>query len=311
MATQSQVQAAKAILNIFETASVLGDYGSVTVIPGDTGLLTFGRSQTTLGSGNLADLMERYTSNPGARFAARLKPWLDRIRQRDRTLNDEQHLHNLLRATADDRVMRDVQDEFFDDVYWQPAMRSAQRIGISTPLGLAVVYDGVLHGSWDTIRRRTEDKKGSVVALGERAWVEAYVRVRGEWLATHPRKDLRATVYRMTAFLRLIELGKWGLELPLVVRGFEISELTLNAAPKGSYEGPEPGTRALALQQPLARGLDVRLMQLGLSASGANIRADAVFGSATREALLALQASKGLPVTGAATAELVASLAMA
>jgi chitosanase len=311
MATHSQVQAAKAILNIFETASVLGDYGSVTVIPGDTGQLTFGRSQTTLGSGNLADLMERYTNNPGARFAARLKPWLARMQQRDKTLNNEQHLHNLLRATADDRVMRDVQDEFFDDVYWQPALRSAQRIGISTPLGLTVVYDGVLHGSWDRIRLRTEEQAGNVASLGEKAWVRAYVDARREWLATHTRKDLRATVYRMDAFLRLIELGKWGLELPLVVRGLEISEFTLSATPKGSYEGPEPGTRALALQQPLARGLDVRLMQLGLSAGGANIRADAVFGTATREALLALQASKGLPVTGAATAELVASLATA
>jgi chitosanase len=309
MMTLTQVASARAILNIFETSSVLGEYGAVTVIPGDTGHLTFGRSQTTLGSGNLADLIDRYVNNVGARFAQRLRPWLGRLGERDESLDHELHLHNILRATADDRVMRDVQDEFFDQVYWQPAVRSAQRLGIATPLGTAVVYDGTLHGSWDRMRRRTDVQAGTVAALGERAWIEAYVQVRRDWLANHPRRDLRPTVYRMDAFQRLISLGKWGLELPLVVRGHEISELTLNATPRGSYDGPEPGTRPLALQQPLARGLDVRLMQLGLSATGADIQADAVFGTATRDALRAFQAHKGLPVTGAAPVELVVSLA--
>jgi len=56
---------AQAIVNIFETGTALGEYGKVTVIPGDTGHLTFGRSQTTLGSGNLHLLLERYYSSGG------------------------------------------------------------------------------------------------------------------------------------------------------------------------------------------------------------------------------------------------------
>src|SRR5690242_6887784 len=44
---------AEAIVNIFETGSALGNYGAVTLIPHDSGHLTYGRSQTTLGSGNL------------------------------------------------------------------------------------------------------------------------------------------------------------------------------------------------------------------------------------------------------------------
>jgi chitosanase len=310
MTTKTQIQTAQAILNTFETSSVLGEYGAVTVINGDTGHLTFGRSQTTLSSGNLENLLERYTTNPGARFVSRLLPWLERVRQRDISLDKALHLHNVLRATADDPVMRDVQDEFFDQVFWQPAVRSAERIGIRTPLGLAVVYDGVVHGSWDLLRRRIDAQVGTASALGERKWLAEYVRVRGQWLATHPRNDLRSTVYRMHAFQRLIDLDKWGLELPLVVRGHEISTFTLSATPKGSYDGPEPGTRPLGLQQPLARGIDVRLMQLGLSAGGADVRADAVFGTGTRNALLAHQAKNGLPVTGSASPELVLNLAM-
>ena len=102
MITATQKKTAQAIVNIFETGSVLGDYGNVTVISGDTGHLTFGRSQTTLGSGNLTVLIQRYYDNPGARFAAKLSSFLPRFGDKDLTLDHENYLHNLLRASADD-----------------------------------------------------------------------------------------------------------------------------------------------------------------------------------------------------------------
>ncbi len=53
MLTDLQKRTAQAIVNIFETGRVRGDYAKVTLIPGDPGHLTYGRSQTTLASGNL------------------------------------------------------------------------------------------------------------------------------------------------------------------------------------------------------------------------------------------------------------------
>lgn len=47
-----QTSTAKAIVNIFETGRLLGNYGSVVVDPKDPGHLTYGRSQTTLASGD-------------------------------------------------------------------------------------------------------------------------------------------------------------------------------------------------------------------------------------------------------------------
>jgi chitosanase len=79
---------------------------------------------------------------------------------------------------------------------------------------VAVVYDSTVHGSWKALRDRTSQQAGTVAALGEKAWVTAYVATRREWLATSPRADLRKTVYRMDAFQRLIAQGFWGLELP-------------------------------------------------------------------------------------------------
>ena len=308
MLTPLQKQTAQAIVNLFETSSARGDYGAVTVIPGDTGHLSFGRSQTTLGSGNLHALLQRYCSNAGARFGPRLAPWLERVEQRDTTLDHELRLHNLLRATADDPVMREMQDLFFDEGYWQPAARIAAGMGITTPLGLAVVYDSLIQGSWKTVRDLTIDHAGHLAELGERAWIEAYIATRHAWLAGHRRSDLRATAYRMEAFLRLAEQGYWGLELPLVVRGAELSTATLYATPPGCYDGPQPGTRSIALQTPLARGLDVRLLQLALSEQGIAIKADGIFGRTSANLLRDYQASAGLPATGVADPALLGRL---
>jgi chitosanase len=307
--TTTQCRTVEAIVNLFETGHVLGDYGQVTVLAGDTGHLTFGRSQTTLGSGNLHLLLQQYCANAGARFASRLAAFLPRVQAGDAALDTNARLHNLLRATADDPVMRDVQDQFFAEKYFQPAIRTADRQGITLPLGAAVVYDSFVHGSWVKIRDRVQ---GTPASRGEKEWVAEYVAARRDWLSTHPRSDLRATVYRMDSFLRLIDLGAWGLELPLVVRDAEISLLTMTGMPPGSYDGPVAGTRSIMLPppgRPLTRGLDVRLVQLALSERGVAVRADGVFGRASADRVADHQRSIGAPVTGVVDRALALSLA--
>jgi hypothetical protein len=116
-----QEQTAKAIVNIFETDRVLGDYANVTLIPGDAGQLTHGRTQTTLASGGLHELIRAYTGAPGAVLRSQLEPFLPALEAREPALNDDLYFRNLLSAAADDPVMRRTQDDFFDRTKWQPA----------------------------------------------------------------------------------------------------------------------------------------------------------------------------------------------
>lgn len=306
--TPTQAATIKAIVNLFETSQVLGDYGKVTVLRGDTGRLTYGRSQTSLGSGNLARLLRQYCANPGARFATRLAPHLARFDQQEAGLDTDARVHNLLRACADDRVMRDTQDLFFDATYWAPALSAARNAGITTPLGMAVVYDSQVHGTWTDLRRRTDDEAGTLQQLGEPAWISAYVDQRRRWLAGHRNPLLRQTVYRMDALRRLIDQGFWGLPLPLVVRDQEISTATLAATPRGCYDGPQPGTRAIALAEPVLRGLDVRLLQLALSDRGIDVLADGIFGQTSRTRMTEYQIAHGKPATGVADLALIGEL---
>lgn len=309
MITPTQKDTIEAIVNIFETGEVLGDYSLVTVLEGDTGHLTYGRSQTTLGSGNLHTLIRRYCEQSGALFASRLHPYLAQLQSRDVSLDKSKKLHNLLRASADDPVMRDTQDSFFDEFYWQRAVRSADDMGIRTPLGIAVVYDSMVHGSWERMRNRTNDQMGPVSSAGEEKWISTYVDVRRTWLASRPPDTwLPRTVYRMDAFRRLIDQHYWALPLPLVVRNVEISTAAFSATPRGCYDGPQPGSRSLSVSIPLARGLDVRLVQLGLSNRGVDLQADGIFGQTSSRCLREFQAANGLVATGIADPSLIMQL---
>ncbi len=134
MLTELQKKIAQGIVNVFETGRVRGDYGKVTLIPRDPGHLSYGRSQTTLASGNLSRLIHAYCGAVGAQPAAAgaLRDYLDRVENRDTTLDTDTAFHNLLHEAGGDPVMHIVQDQFFDQTYWTPAVHSGSISGIST-----------------------------------------------------------------------------------------------------------------------------------------------------------------------------------
>src|SRR5262245_36966232 len=144
MLTEQQKKAAQAIVNIFETGVPQGEYGQVTILAGDSGHLTYGRSQTTLGSGNLYLLVKDYCETPTARFATALQPYEERLKSHDTSLDHDRTLRQILHDAGSDPVMQDVQDRFFDRVYWEPAVARVQSLGMSTALGTTVVYDSTV-----------------------------------------------------------------------------------------------------------------------------------------------------------------------
>lgn len=228
----------QSIINLFETGTLRGDYSQITLLKGDSGGLTFGKSQTTLMSGNLFILVDDYCQAPNALFAAGLRPYLKRLRRRDSSLNLDWTLKQLLRKSGSDPVMRNVQDAFFDKVYWAPAVVAAERLGIQTPLGMAVVYDSFIHGSFQKIADRTNNDVGSVRMTTEKKWIAAYVRLRRAWLKSCPM-PLPNTTYRQDTFSKLILAGNWDLELPFVAWGQSVSKQSLDMDSLGIATGDE------------------------------------------------------------------------
>lgn len=291
-----QKRTAQAIVNIFETGHVLGEYGKVTLLPGDPGHLTYGRSQTTLTSGNLALLLHDYCTQQDALLRDSLSPFLPRVDDQDLSLDHDRGFHALLREAGEDPVMWRVQDGFFERVYWRPAEKAAQKQAITTALGAAVVYDGCIHGSWPLMRDRTIQRHDSVEALGETTWIARYVEVRRDWLANHSIRILRNTVYRMDAFNALLAAEKWSLGLPIVVRSIVIDRDSLDPAMRVSAQVAE--VRILMRRSPFMKGDDVRLLQQALVDAGFVLDVDGVFGGDTEAAVRAFQQRQNLTADG-------------
>jgi len=295
-----QKKTAKAIVNIFETGRVTGDYGAVTVLKGDSGHLTYGRSQTTLGSGNLFLLIRSYCARADAQLGGALQPYLPRLAERDVALDRDGTLRALLSEAGDDPAMQSEQDRFFDDHYLNPACRTAENRGISTALGQTVVYDSFIQGGF----RKVAPMVGGTIGSGvdEHQWIQDYVAARKRWLSgLNP--PLPKTVYRMEAFASLIAGGKWDLPLALTVRGAIISMETLSdastvvrAAAVDPADPPAPAI--LFVKTPYMRGEEVRRVQEALNTAGFANSRDGVYGPFTEALVRQFQAARQLKADG-------------
>jgi chitosanase len=298
MVTELQKKAAQSIINVFETGHPRGDYGQVTLLPGDSGHLTYGRSQTTLASGNLYLLIKAYCEAVDAEFAAMLSEYLERLAERDITLDNDTKFHNLLSDAGTDLVMHDVQDQFFDRVYWIPSTQQADAMNIGTALGVSVVYDSHIHGSWRKLRNKTNNTHGLIDAVGEKSWIGSYVQERRAWLANHPKLILHKTVYRMDAFRQLIDEANWELALPFRVLGVLIDEDVLLRTILIRASAQDEDERTLLLRTPNMQGDDVRAVQQALVNAEFAVDVDGIFGSRTAEAVMQFQQQKNLKVDG-------------
>ncbi len=319
--TNSQKEAAQAIIAVFETGKLpsIKGYGTVTLLKGDSGGLTYGIHQTTINSGNLYLLIKDYAENPSAKFGDDFRDYLKPLLAKSGGLATNENFKALLRKAAlDDVVMRETQDRFFDRVYWDKAVYIATDMGIKTALGTAVIYDSVIHGSWAKLRDRTITEKGSVLSLGEFAWIKAYNEIRRTWLATNANPLLRKCVYRQDAFRTLISGADWSLRLPMVLRSnggsFSLTEDALGirhadidltpAAPDPVRETPsaesdDDKVRLLFLDTPLMTGEDVRAMQIALNVKGKyGLNPDGEFGGKTDKAVRSFQQKMGLKADG-------------
>jgi chitosanase len=237
--TALQEKSIKAILNIFETGSIVGQYDSLVTLPDGAGI-TFGKTQTTENGGGLYDLLKQYFNISDSKYAKMLQErFLSRLydgkdKSKKGTLTNDVDFKQLLcLAARNDRKMRVAQDQFFHNAYFLPAIRLCDEYDLNLPLSIAIIYDSCVHSGLSGASKHV-DKYDDVVDLDymedgteeemEAEWSNGYIEYRHAWLSnfrsgsSKKQKIVRKTVYRTIALKALADTSNWMLDLPFDVK---------------------------------------------------------------------------------------------
>ncbi|NUU37744.1 chitosanase [Pseudomonas sp. C2B4] len=222
--TATQRNLIERVINTIETGKPDGVYGAISIYadgPNDIRQITYGRAQTTE-YGNLRKLVKMYVAAGGAQSAA-LAPYADKVGSV--ALTDDDTFKNLLRtAGRNDPVMQSIQDQFFEKVYFSPAMQWADDNGFTTALSALVIYDSFIHsGQILWLLRQRFDESPPAMGGDEKIWISEYVSVRNKWLSQHHRPAVRKSVYRTKALLAQIAKDNWDLGIvPIEMNGTDV-----------------------------------------------------------------------------------------
>ncbi len=215
---------ALSIVNIFETSRPMGDPAACVVLDDGAGV-SYGMAQFTHRSGSLRAVVDEYlaTGCPvGRDILIEKRPLLlKKTRPAITKLAADEQFKRALRAAAVTAEMKAAQQETAFRLYLKPAIDICTRRRFVLPLSLVVVYDSIVHGSFDVIAAKT-------TADTEKAWIMSYVRRRHLWLTNIAR--LKKTAYRTRFFLNQIAIGDWELRLPLNVNGVRLVDVGSPAA---------------------------------------------------------------------------------
>lgn len=291
--TRSEKLKALAIVNVFETSKPFGDYAACVVLNDGAGI-SYGIAQFTHRSGSLLAVVESYLAAGGTIGAETLSEFLPRLRQQTptaiRELSANRRFKDALRSAASAPEMKAAQRDVAAEKYLMPAVKECGRRGFVLPLSLAVVYDSMIHGSWERIAERVMPAAASSSSvIAEKGWILDYLRKRHLWLSNVPR--LRATTYRTGFFLGQIAVGNWELKFPFSVQGVRLTD--------AMFPADEPSTprtdEAAAPATPEQPGI----ITTGLASAAEHFdRVEGVISSAVRRT----DAAKSLWTTVAGTA---------
>ncbi|WP_433046173.1 chitosanase [Dactylosporangium sp. CS-033363] len=228
--SERQRYVADELVSLFEHGGPEPQYGAVEELADGRGL-TCGTIGFTTSSTEVREIVEVYdAAAPGSRLARHLP----RLRElADAGSDDTGGLPGFAedwRAAAGDPAFRAEQDRLTDRLAFDPALEHAHRLGLRTPLGVAVLFDSaVQHGTADDpdglpalIARATQRAGGTPAAgVAEPAWLVAFLDVRADTLRNPHDRDTRdawsESVDRVSALRDLVNRAAYDLAAPLAV----------------------------------------------------------------------------------------------
>lgn len=205
----------------------------------DAGIVSFGKHQATLQSGNLGRVLDAYFRRSSSSASQALQQeFAQRVAQREESLRHDGRFKQLLLEAAQEPAMSEAQAEIFAQNFYRPMVEEARRLGIRTPLGLACLYDTRIQGGLGIVVTAVSQKlgvqkvgdTGHAGSIDEPTWLRTFLDEREAWLnrladkreaenRTTDARWLRTSTFRVVELRKLLEAGNMKLAGEFTVRG--------------------------------------------------------------------------------------------
>jgi hypothetical protein len=208
----------------------------------DAGIVSYGKHQATLQSGNLERVLNVYFRRSDSAASQSLRQeYTGRVQRKEESLRHDARFKQLLLEAAHEPAMSKAQGEIFEQNFYRPTIAEARRLGVKTPLGLACLYDTRIQGGLQQVTGAVSQKLG-VTAVGqngpagvvdEQTWLRTFLDEREAWLnrladaraAQNRHTDaqwLRTSTFRVRELRQLLNSGNLQLAGEFSVRGQRI-----------------------------------------------------------------------------------------
>ena len=159
--------------------------------------------------GNLKRFVEKYCNADG-KFKDKFQKYIPLIGKQSLVINKE--FMTLLKESAADDVMKDCQEQAYEEYYITPALKWCEQNQFNLNLSKLVIADSFLQsGSILKLLRNRFTEKTPKDGGSEKVWIEEYCKARRSWLSAASLQALRNSVYRVNMFLTRIEKNDWEL----------------------------------------------------------------------------------------------------
>ncbi len=210
-----------AITSIFESGSPEGRADAFQ--NKDKGIVSYGKHQATLESGNLERVLSGYfRRSSSATSQALQQEFGSRVQEEEEALRHNGRFKQGLLDASKEAAMEEAQDELFATNFYRPVVAQAKELGINTALGVACLYDTRIQGGLGQVITAVSQKLGIKKAgdgsVDESTWLHTFLNEREARL--HRLADiresendqqnaewLRTSTYRVTELRQLLNGG--------------------------------------------------------------------------------------------------------
>ncbi|ORX94322.1 lysozyme-like protein [Basidiobolus meristosporus CBS 931.73] len=214
-------QKARFMVNVFEYGSTNIGYSSCENLQDGRGY-TCGSVGFTTGTDDAYYVVEEYHKLRPGNYLDKYRKELQRLSNLSYGSGGKGSIKNLRgfpqdwkKASCEDASFREIQDRVADDMYYKPALKIAQQVGIRSELGKAIFYDTAVQHGWEeddgiglpTLLRMT----GSMENKCEEDYLEEFVHNRWQMLCCTEDEVWPESADRTSDLMDLIKQGDFEL----------------------------------------------------------------------------------------------------